>query len=127
MPTTRFPATAAMRAGLIAVLLFALSSLCCVRARAAAPPPPVQVEITGDLTETHRRNIRSHLSLVRAADRTTLSTALFNRLYGNATRETARALEPYGFYAPVITLAKRQQTRDWLLRLQVDPGRPVVI
>ena len=127
MPITRFPATAAMRAGLIAVLLFALSSLCCVRARAAAPPPPVQVEITGDLTETHRRNIRSHLSLVRAADRTTLSTALFNRLYGNATRETARALEPYGYYAPVITLSKRQQNGVWLVRLQVDTGRPVVI
>lgn len=127
MPTTRFPVTAAVRAALIVVLLFALVSLCGVRARAAAPPPPVQVEITGDLTETHRRNIRSHLSLVRAADRTSLSTALFNRLYGNTTRETARALEPYGYYDPVITLTKRQENGVWLVRLQVDTGRPVVI
>jgi translocation and assembly module TamA len=127
VPTTRFPATVAVRVALIVALLFTSVPLCCGRARAAAAPPPVQVEITGDLTETHRRNIRSHLSLVRAADRPTLSTALFNRLYGQTTRETARALEPYGYYAPVITLSKRQQNGVWLVRLQVETGRPVVI
>ncbi len=127
MRTNRSPATAAARAALITVLLLGLALLCCGRSRAAAPSPAVRVDISGDLTESHRRNIRSHLALARAAEAGPLSTALFNRLYGSARGEAARALEPFGYYDPDITLSKRRDGDGWLVHLEVDTGRPVVI
>ena len=127
MRTNRSPATAAARAALITVLLLGLALLCCGRSRAAAPSPAVRVDISGDLTESHRRNIRSHLALARAAEAGPLSTALFNRLYNSARGEAARALEPFGYYDPDITLSKRRDGDGWLVHLEVDTGRPVVI
>ncbi|MDX9835198.1 MAG: outer membrane protein assembly factor [Desulfobulbus sp.] len=127
MRTTRFSVSAVACAVLIGALIFLITLVFCGVAWAAKSSPVVRLEITGDLTETHRQNIRSTLSLARAADNGALSAALFNSLYRNAKKEAARALEPFGYYDPVISLSKRQEDGVWLVRLEVDTGRPVII
>ena len=125
--TTRSLALFAWPGARIGAACLWLLVLCCAGAWAADKRPGVRIEITGDLTESHRQNIRRHLSLARAAENTTLSTGTFNRLYGKARRETARALEPFGYYDPGITLGQQQENGAWVVRIGVATGRPVVI
>jgi len=89
--------------------------------------PPVIVSISGDLTEDHRQNIRSHLSLTRLPENEMPSEALFNRLYGKARQEAAKALEPFGYYTPEIETTHRWQDGSHQIELTVATGPPVTI
>ena len=93
----------------------------------SAPRPAVAVQIDGNLTDAQRRNILAFLSLSRAKESAPLSETAFNRLYGRAIKETAKALEPFGYYQPRIVPHKEQQERGWLVRIEVDPGEPVLL
>lgn len=115
-----------IRAWLPFLLFLAFS--CPLRAGEVAPPavrPAVAVEIVGNLTETERRNILAHLSLARAVDTSPLLPAAFNRLAARAVKETAKALEPFGYYAPKIVIHQERRDSGWQVRIEVHPGDPV--
>ncbi|WP_319586571.1 outer membrane protein assembly factor [uncultured Desulfobulbus sp.] len=89
--------------------------------------PPVIVNISGDLTESQRRNIRSHLSLTRLQENEIPTEAIFNRLYGKARQEAAKALEPFGYYTPEITLAQQSKDGTRSIEMVVVTGPPVTV
>ncbi len=96
-------------------------------AHAVAAPPAITVDIAGDLTEQQRQNIRSHLSLTRFPDNETPSEAVFNRLYGKARPEAAKALEPFGYYTPDITTSQWSQNGSRHVEIKVAAGPPVTV
>ena len=109
------------------LLLAAVASPVRAEDAQSAAGPAVAVEITGDLTEAQRRNILAHLSLVRTTETGPLSETAFNRLYIRAVKETAKALEPFGYYGPRIVPHREQREGGWQVRLEVVLGEAVVI
>lgn len=87
----------------------------------------ISITLSGDLTETQRRNILSHLSLARLPEHESPSEAVFNRLYGKIEKETATALEPFGYYTPRITISQHRNNGGRQIDLVVEPGPPVII
>lgn len=87
----------------------------------------VIVEISGDLTESQRQNIRSFVSLCRVPDNEMPSEAVFNRLYGKAQQEAAKALEPFGYYTPEIVLSQYRKNNDRHVVINVRTGEPVLV
>lgn len=86
---------------------------------------PVTVNLTGELTDSQRTNILSHLSLTRVHD--DVSEAFFALLVRKARLETARALEPFGYYRPEITINHQRRNGGWLVELTVATGPPVTV
>lgn len=97
------------------------------RPQLARAQPPVGIEFDGELDEAQRQNIRSHLSLARLPDKETLSELQFNRLLAKARKEAAKAMEPFGYYAPDIELSTRYQDGQHLVTLTIHPGPRVVV
>ena len=94
----------------------------------AAAHPQLNITIDGDITESQRQNVRSFLSLARVADNEHLSETMLKRLYGKAAKEAAKALEPFGYYAPTIALSKNRSPQGiWQVTLTLQTGEPVII
>ena len=104
-----------------------LFMLCCTATRASANPQ-VNVQIQGNLSDNLRQNINGSLSLTRLDNKEPLTKATFLRMYGKTRTEAAKALQPFGYYAPVITISQQQVQPDkWQVTLDVDPGRPTLV
>ena len=90
--------------------------------------PNLIVTIEGNLSDSQRANISSYLSLNRLADDEPLTKNVFRRLYRKIPKEAAKALEPFGYYAPEIS-SNEQQLPDgkWRVNLKVEPGEPIRI
>lgn len=104
----------------------------------------VKVEIEG-LDRTLERNARSALSLIlddpsftdRLKNRVlglfgrkdenaeALEEPQIRRLFAEGPDEIREALEPYGYYKPLIRSDLRQEEETWIARYEVDPGPPV--
>ena len=93
----------------------------------AAAHRAITVDITGDLDEHQILNIRSHLSLTRFSDSETPSEAIFNRMYGKARQETAKALEPFGYYSPDIATSHHERNGVHRVEIKVAKGLPVMV
>ncbi|UGB38720.1 autotransporter assembly complex protein TamA [Frateuria soli] len=71
--------------------------------------------------------VRSGLTLSQYANRP-VSEAQIRRLYEDAPDEVRDALEPYGYYEPLVQGSlTRAGTNDWQVTLTVKPGEPVRI
>jgi translocation and assembly module TamA len=80
----------------------------------------LKVEVEGVRRELER-NIRSVLSLEKL-DKDELSEERIRRLHADATEEIAEALEPFGYYRPLVRSELRQEGDQWIARYEVDPG-----
>lgn len=94
----------------------------------------VTVEIDG-LSKELADNAGAYLTLNTRArrgaeeDDKSMSDDTVKRLYGRATNEIRRALQPYGYYSPVITSeleevaqTNKQAEVDFVARFSVNPG-----
>ena len=108
-------------------LLVALVLALCAGVHPASAQPTVRVNISGDIDERLIQNIRSHLSLTRLTDNEEPSEAFFNRLYGKARQETAKALEPFGYYSPEIAVDQQVQGSVRQVDIKVVKGLPVTV
>jgi translocation and assembly module TamA len=72
------------------------------------------------------RNIRQLLSIDRQKDHEMMTEGRLRRLHQKANSEIALALQPFGFYKPVVSgsLVKDKEG-VWQVRYQIDPG-PVI-
>jgi len=109
------------------LFLAALFLAICAATHPAAAQPAIVVDISGDLDEQQILNIRSHLSLTRFPDSETPSEAIFNRLYNKARQETAKALEPFGYYTPEITTAQHLEGGIRRVEIKVAKALPVLV
>ena len=87
----------------------------------------ILITISGDLTEIQRQNIRSHLSLARLQANETITDAMFNLLSGKIEKEAATALEPFGYYTPIISVSQHQENQNREISIVVATGPPVII
>jgi translocation and assembly module TamA len=97
---------------------------------AAEPEPPrirvVDVTLAG-LPDEEAANARLGMTLARLSvkQRSDLSEARLQFLLRRIPGEVTKALEPFGWYSPVVDV-RREPARDGVrIRVVVDPGEPV--
>ena len=85
----------------------------------------LKVEVEGVRRELER-NIRSVLSLEKL-EKDELTEERIRRLHADAPAEIGEALQPFGYYKPVVRAALKQEGDQWIARYDVDAGPPVKI
>ena len=103
----------------------ALLLLCGIGSTAAAADR-VRIEIDG-VTAPVAANVRAFLTLTRHAQRTDLTDGQVRRLADRAVDEATDALRPFGYYAPTIRSRTTRDGDDWIVRLRIKPGKPVLM
>lgn len=108
---------------LVAVLcLAALAGTISVAAQAAE----VDCEIEGVGDKEILANIEAVLTIVRERDRDDLTPARIEQLHARATGEIQRAVEPFGYYQPVVEASLTSRDPDkFLARYTIRLGEPV--
>ncbi len=96
----------------------------------AALPAPLQaarlkVEVEG-VKRDLERNIRSVLSLEKL-DKDEMTEERIRRLHAGAQEEIEEALQPYGYYRPVVRAELKQEGDQWIARYDVDAGPPIKV
>jgi len=86
----------------------------------------VTIEI-GGLSSELEENVLAQLSLEREREHPLLDEYRIQRLHRQAPDEIRDALQPFGFYSPVITSSLTQEDGVWRARYEIDPGEPVLI
>lgn len=86
---------------------------------------PVKVEVEGVRRELEK-NIRSVLSLEKE-DEDDLTADRIRRLHAKAPEEIGEALQPFGYYKPVVRGELRQEGERWIARYEVDEGPEIKI
>lgn len=100
-----------------------LLGLCLSAAPLSAVPVKVEVEGVGRDLE---RNIRSVLSLEKE-DKDDMTADRVRRLHDRAPEEIGEALQPFGYYKPVVRGELRQEGERWIARYEVDEGPAIKI
>jgi translocation and assembly module TamA len=89
-----------------------------------AAPVRVKVELEG-VSGAQARNVRAVLSIARAEKEKDLTLAHIRQLDRRARSEIETALEPFGFYQPVVVSTLRQNGRTWVAHYTIAPGPAV--
>jgi len=92
----------------------------------AGGPAGADVTITIEgVREELENNIRAFLSLTRYADRDDIPADTMARLARRIPVETREALEPLGYYQPVIDYSVTPENGNWQVQITVQAGRDV--
>jgi translocation and assembly module TamA len=86
----------------------------------------IRIEIDG-VDGAIKDNVRGFLALTRFAQRDDLTDAQVRRLADRAVDEAADALRPFGFYAPKVKSRTSWDDPQWIVRLNIKPGEPVLM
>ena len=115
-----------LRFGSLAAALGALALGTGVAPLAAQTDAPVRlkVEIAG-ISGPEERNVRAVLSIVRAEGGKNLTLAHIRQLDRRAQGEIETALEPFGFYQPIVVGSLRQMGGTWVAHYTISPGPAV--
>lgn len=92
----------------------------------AAPQERIDIRIEG-VDDAIEQNVRSYLTLSRYTTREDLTDPQVRRLADRAVDEAADALRPFGYYAPQIRSRTSRDEPNWIVRLRIEPGQPVVM
>ena len=115
------PRPARLRCG--ALLVACLLAAAPVR---AAEGVKVSVEIQG-LKGDMKRNALGSMVLVASASEGRLSEGEARRLSARAVREIEQAIQPFGYYRPVIRQELDTRGDPWKARFFVEPGPPLLL
>ncbi|HVN41483.1 MAG TPA: BamA/TamA family outer membrane protein [Steroidobacteraceae bacterium] len=114
----------------LAILLAAAAAAGTSPARAALPTlgshDHVAIKIEG-VSSDIEANVRSYLTLSRYVERSDLSDTQVRRLADRAVDEAADALRPYGYYSPSIRSRTTYDAPNWIVRIKINPGDPVLM
>ena len=86
----------------------------------------IEVSVSG-LEKALEKNVLSRLSIVKLKDNPRLTDFLFQQLIKESARETASALQPFGYYSPEINVYQKRVDNVWQVVIDVKPGAPVII
>ena len=92
----------------------------------AAEGVKVRVVVEG-LRPEMKRNVLGLMMLASAAEEGRLSVGEVRRLAARAPREIEQALQPFGYYHPLIKDEIVNQGDSWRARFVVDPGAPLLV
>lgn len=88
--------------------------------------PVVKVSIEG-LDDKLKENVLGYLTIEQERKSDDLTERRIRRYHGRADREIREALQPFGYYHPVIESELSHQEKDWIANYHIDPGPPVTI
>jgi translocation and assembly module TamA len=83
-----------------------------------------ELQIKG-VSDEVSRNVRSYVAL--ASEPCDAEAWLVRRRFRAVETETRTALEPFGYYDPVIETSLEQNDECWQAQLNIDPGAPVLL
>jgi translocation and assembly module TamA len=106
--------------------LFILILLCCASFAFSQDLKGVEVAVTG-LADPLLGNVLASLSLKQELDNPILTDTAVQRLFSKAEQEIRSALQPYGYYSPVVSKSLTREDDIWRARFDIDPGEPVRI
>ncbi|MDF1643294.1 MAG: autotransporter assembly complex protein TamA [Pseudomonadales bacterium] len=87
----------------------------------------IDINVNG-VDKTLENNIRLLLSLEQQKEHPLMSEGRLRRLHKNAPSEITRALQPFGYYRPVVkTELVQTSDKHWQASYRVDPGPPILI
>jgi len=86
--------------------------------------PKIDVAVTGLEQELHD-NVLRRLTLARHQNDGHLTERQVRRFYRTAESEIASALEPFGYYSPIIQPSLSREKDGWKAEFHIDPGEPV--
>ncbi len=83
---------------------------------------PVSVEITG-ISADMESNVRLFLSIEQQKDHPLITAGRLQRLHKKAIGEISAALQPYGYYRPVVDSSLvKSDAGEWRATYAIDPG-----
>jgi translocation and assembly module TamA len=112
--------------GLARIAAAAFAALALAAGSAAHAAERIRINIVG-VDDTIAENVRGYLTLTRYAERDDLTDAQVRRLADRAVDEAADALRPFGYYDPTIRSRTTRDDTRWIVRLKIDPGKPVIM
>jgi len=86
----------------------------------------IRIDIVG-VNDAIADNVRGYLTLTRYAERDDLTDSQVRRLADRAVDEATDALRPFGYYDPAIRSRTTRDDPRWIVRLRIDPGKPVIM
>lgn len=93
---------------------------------AAQAATSVSVTLDG-LDREQKKNVLAYLTIEQQRKADDLTERRIRRYHSRATREIREALQPYGYYQPVIKASLERDGDNWEARYDIDPGPPVII
>jgi translocation and assembly module TamA len=108
-----------MRNLLILVLL--LSAMTAVQAAVS-----IDVKLDG-LNREQKKNVLAFLTIEQQRKADDLTERRIRRYHNRAIGEIETALQPYGYYQPVIESSLEQDGDKWVAHYIIEPGPPVII
>jgi translocation and assembly module TamA len=104
-----------------------LALLVCFFSTALHAQINVTIEIHG-VTQPLEDNIRLLLSIQQQKDHLLMTEGRLLRLHKKAPEEIRKALQPFGYYRPVIkSTLDPVSTEEWHIRYDIDPGPPLLV
>ncbi|MGB5177366.1 MAG: autotransporter assembly complex family protein [Gammaproteobacteria bacterium] len=103
------------------IFMLLLTGLAAVQAA-----PSVTVKLDG-LDREQQKNVLAYLTIEQERKADDLTAERIRRYYNRAPREINEALQPYGYYQPLIKSSLEQDEDKWVARYEIDPGPPVII
>jgi len=87
----------------------------------------INVEISG-IDKLLEDNVRLFLSIEQQKEHALMSEGRLRRLHKKAPQEISKALQPFGYYRPVIKTELAQPTPGhWRATYRIDPGPPLSV
>jgi translocation and assembly module TamA len=108
-----------MRGFLLLVLLLSAAPV-------ATAAVSVSVKLDG-LDKEQKKNVRAYLTIEQERKADDLTERRIRRYYNRAPGEIRTALQPYGYYQPVIQSSLEQDGDKWVARYDIDPGPPTIV
>jgi translocation and assembly module TamA len=112
--------------GILRGVAWAAALLACAWMPGAVAADRIKIEIDG-VDGAIADNVRGFLALTRFAQRDDLTDAQVRRLADRAVDEAADALRPFGYYAPTVKSRTSWDDPQWIVRLRIKPGEPVLM
>ncbi len=116
-----------------------LTTVCLTLAAFASASERVDVEVSG-IEDELLDNVTAELGITQLVSKATLiplppvdeeeievSEASIRRLHRAAPSEIRKALQPFGYYSPVIKPKLERQEDRWVASYQIDPGKPTLV
>src|SRR5210317_567334 len=87
----------------------------------------VEYAVSG-IDEPMLSNVLNHVSSYRVGSSAKLNSRLRRKLVGDAEKAATKAMRPYGYFNPVVSVDIRPgEPGSWLLTVDVKSGPPVTI
>ena len=101
-------------------------ALCLAGPTVVKAAPSVKVKLDG-LSREQRTNVLAFLTIEQQRKANDLTKRRVQRYHQRAPGEIGLALQPYGYYNPVIDASLEDDDDGWIARYNIDPGEPTLV